>query len=192
LAAYQIAADLTQAGRKVDLLCLLDPIPGLPGKIEEQISIEHRDQKSLWDRIGKREDETIYLAFERIAFRALMASGQFELARRLVHASRKKYDFKRGHWRRRDLLDVFRGRAMRAWAPSPCKVRTLLFTSELSRSFGFAEYWSNLCDDLTVEPVVADHWGIFDPEPLVHLAPALLRALGLGAPFATATALESA
>jgi thioesterase domain-containing protein len=177
--AYQIASDLTAAGREVELLCLLDPPPLVARSLDEPAATDDEARRSLWTRLGPQAGEGLYPYIERMAFRALFKGGRFELARRLARASWRNYDFGRALWRRRQLLGIFRSKAMRSWAPKPCSVPTLLVASGLSEDVQQTSYWSELCQNLTVTAVGGGHWGVFDPEPLARLKPALLRALGL-------------
>jgi thioesterase domain-containing protein len=163
-AAVATALELQAKGPAVDLLCLLDPLPGrlTPGK----------RPLSAWPRLVKA---AFSLPPSTLMVRTLLLLGWIAAARRVALMSASTRDAA-GIWDRRRLVLGRLGRmALRTWRPTPYRGRVILFATDDFERAGDTRPFFDLLPGVAVVHVGGRHLEMFERAPLQTIVETLRR-----------------
>jgi thioesterase domain-containing protein len=161
-AAVATALDLQARGQTVDLLCLLDPLPGRLNAAQYP--------PSAWPRLAKA---AFSLPPSTLMVRGLLTLGWVGAARRSALMSASTRDAKGTRDRRRLVLGRLGQMALRTWRPTAFQGRVILFATDDFERTGNTRPYFDLLPGVTVIRVGGRHLQMFDAEPLQTIAETL-------------------
>ncbi|AKH41238.1 thioesterase domain-containing protein [Altererythrobacter atlanticus] len=174
--AFEIATQLEAAGREVTFLCLLDPF--LRIRLHKPL-IDEAGQQSpiLFARDSLTVPKGAKALGEKLAFTLPLLFGRLESARRHLVKVARTIPLGTLYWRRQRLIGRLRWIALRRWRASPLGIPALLISSDEAETHFDVEEWDRLLPALQRIHVGGTHLGLFEPQPLSVITPAVTEAL---------------
>jgi thioesterase domain-containing protein len=175
--AFETARRLLASGRDVGLVILFDSYVGRIKPSALDLPAPAPKRYPLIPRVAPQPGEGMRAYLERLTFQVLVKARRLEAARRLANWCSGHTDIEQNDIRRRRMLELMRGGALRHWRPESLSAPVLLITSDDYHAWSDVEIWPQLCPDLTVRHVGGSHVGLFRTEALPEIGDALLTAL---------------